>query len=104
MPLGHARILIGVVLFAAIAGLAAALLPGTQEEPSSPGPELADVQSALRAALGEDAAGVQVALSDRTVVLQGAVPSEDLRRRAVQSVLALDAVVEVDDELRVSPR
>jgi len=103
LPLLHARVLIAVVLFAALAGLAVVLLPGTDQPATPAAPRLGDVQRALDDSLGPAARDIQVALSERTVVLQGAVPSEDLRRQAVESVLALDAVVEVDDELTVSP-
>ena len=99
----HARIVIAVVLFAAIAGLAVVLMPGT-DTPKQPTaePQLSEVQGALDESLGAAARDVEVALRDRTVILRGVVASEEQRQDALESVLALDSVVEVDDQLTVA--
>lgn len=100
-PLKDAPILIGAILFAAVIGLMLVVSPGTDTEGTAPSVRVEEIERALIEALGPSAAAeIEPTVEGEGVRLRGRVSSEADRARAVETVLAVEGVAEVTDELR----
>jgi osmotically-inducible protein OsmY len=101
-PLRHAPILIGAILFAALVGLVAAFVPGSDTEATTPEAGAERVEAALQDALGPAAQGIEVTVESGRVRLSGLVESPQERDAAVRAVRALDPAAAIEDELHVA--
>jgi osmotically-inducible protein OsmY len=100
-PLQHAPILIGAILLAALIGLAAVLVPGSDTEATTPDARSNEVEAALHDALGGAADGIEATVEGGRVRLRGVVESPELRDEALRVVHQHDPAVRVEDELHV---